>query len=404
MLGLASWKGQTLHAVFADGTWRRWDGTDWITMKSGLNTSADWSFVNFKGGFGETNLIGTNGVDPVQRFDGSIVQLLANAPAGANYINEHDNRLYCAVGNRIHYTGINLAEEWTLTGRPNDSSPGTIGKETYRGEDIIGLRAGTGHLSVFFPSSSYELYGTDRNSFDLSNAIAEDFGALNNKAMTNLESVLYFVDETGIYEYSGGVRPRKKFSQPVQWYIDNMNKALKQQCCAGSDGRYLYVALPMGSTVDTVLVWDSQIDQWDVWNDLQPTHIVKMGETLYMADAQGRVLQMGGTTDNGVAISCEVISKTFTVESMSQRIRWPRLWVTVEKPVGSTLQVYLSKEPSGESWTLVSDLSASQAINNRICVNPFQVAQSNTLRFKLTWTGQVTVREISMDERNFPVV
>lgn len=405
VLGLGAWKGQQLHAVFNDGTWRRWTGSTWETLRTGLSTTADWSFVNFKGAFTDTNLIGTNGVDAALRYDGSTVQTLANAPAGANFMCQHDNRLYCAVGNKVYYSGVNIADEWTLAPgvRVNNSSPGTIRRETYVGEDLIGMQSGSKHLTVFFPSSSHELYGTNTNDFEFI-AVAEDFGAINNKSMTNLGGILYFVDETGIYNYSGGVRPRKEFSIAMQWYIDNMNKAAKQMCCAGSDGRFLYVGIPMGSTVDTILVWDSQTDMWYVWGDIQPAHILKMGETLYMADAQGRVLQLGGSTDNGSAIAWECVLKTFTNESMSQKIRWTRLWISAEKPAGSTLKIYMSKEPTGESWTLVGDLSASQSLNNRICINPFKVAQSNTLRLKVTGTGPATIREISMNERNYPVV
>lgn len=406
VIGLATWKNQELHAVFNDGTWRKWSGSSWTTLKSGLNLIAEWSFVNFKGAFSDTNLIGTNAVNAAQRYDGITVQNLANAPAGANYVDQHDNRLYVAVENKVFVSGLNVADEWTVTGRPNDSSPTTIRKETYVGENIIGIKSGAGHATIFFPSSSWELYGTAASDFTLM-PVAEDFGAINNQSATNLGGVLYFADETGVYRYSGGLRPQKDFSVPVQWYFDNMNLSAKQTCCMGSDGRYLYIALPMvASTADTILVWDSQENSWFVWDDLKPTHIVKMGDTLYMADAQGRVLSIGGTTNNGAAISWEWQSKTFTGPSMGQNIRWTRFWVTVDKPSGSTLQVYMTKDPEADSgWVLVGDLNAVSALQSRrICINPSQVANSPTLRFKLAGTGPCTVREISWDERQFPIV
>jgi hypothetical protein len=400
--GLSAWKNQQLHAVFNDGIWRRWDGTTWTDVKTGLNTSADWSFVNFKGGFADTNLIGTNGVDPAQRYDGATAYALSDAPAGANYINQHDNRLYCAVGNKVQYSGINLPEQWTLSGRPDASSPGTVRRETYVGENIIGMQSGAGHLTVFFPSSSHELFGTSSSDFEMI-AVAEDFGAINNQGITNLGGVLYFVDETGIYAYTGGVRPRKEFSQPVQPYIDNMNKTLKQQCCAGSDGRYLYIAIPIGVIVDTVLVWDSQEDTWYVWEDLQLTHFCKMGELLYAGDAQGRVLQFGGNTDDGNPIEWEAESKVYTGQSMSQTIEFIKVWLSVEKPVGADLNVWVSKSASGNDWTLVGELSASVSVNNRVPIIPYNVARGNTLRYKLTGTGQVTIREITVEIKEIPL-
>lgn len=406
VIGFATWKNQELHAVFNDGTWRKWSGSAWVTIKTGLNLIAEWSFVNFKGAYADTNLIATNGVDAALRYDGITVQTLANAPARANYVDQHDNRLYVAIDNKVAYSGLNVADEWTVTGRPNDSSPGTIRKETYVGENIIGIKSGAGHATVFFPSSSWELYGTSGSDYQLIE-VAADIGTVSNQAITTLGGVIYFVDETGLYRYSGGLRPQKEFSLPVQWYIDNMNPNARQACCAGSDGRYLYVAIPMNSSAaDTVLVWDSQESSWYVWDDISPTHIVKMGDTLYMADAQGRVLQIGGTTNNGNPIAWEWQSKTFTGPSMSQNIRWTKLWISVDKPAGSTLQVYMTKEPEADSgWVLVGDLSAVNALQSRrIPINPGQMANSPTLRLKLVGTGICTVREISWDEKQLPIV
>lgn len=405
VIGLGTWKNQELHAVFSDGTWRKWTGGAWTTLKSGLNTAAEWSFVNFKGAFTDTNLIGTNGIDATQRYDGSTVQALTNAPTGANYVDQHDNRLYVAVENKVYFSGLNVADEWTVTGRPDDSSPGTIRKETYVGENIVGIKSGAGHATVFFPSSSWELYGTSASDYTLM-PVAEDFGAVNNQSAVNLGGIIYFIDDTGIYRYSGGLRPQKDFSVPVQWYIDNMNKSAKQTCCAGSDGRYLYIAVPMsGSTADTVLVWDSIENSWFVWDDIKPTHITKMGDTLYMGDAQGRVLSIGGTTNAGSPIAWEWQSKAFTGPSMGANMRWMRLWVTVDKPSGSTLQVYMTTEPEADSgWVLVGDLNALSALQSkRIPINPSPIGNSPTLRFKLAGTGTCTVREVSWDERQFPI-
>jgi hypothetical protein len=399
VLGLAVWKNQELHAVFNDGTWRKLVGSTWTTLKTGLSTTAVWSFVNFKGGFTDTNLIGANGIVAL-RYDGATVQPLANAPTGLNYVTQHDNRVYGAVGNRIAYCGIDLAEEWTVVGRRDDSSPGTIPKETYTGENINGISAGAGHATIFFPSSSWELYGTSFSDYQVIE-VASDIGAINNQSSAILGGVLYFLDESGIYSYTGGVRPDKSFSLPVQAYVDGMNQAAKASCCMGADGRYLYVSIP-----GAVLVWDSIQSQWHAWNDVQPLHIAKMGDTLYMADNLGRVMRIGGTTNNGSGIAWEWQSKTFTSPSMSQLLRWMGLWLTIDKPADSTLQVYVTKEPTADSgWVLVGDMGAVAALQNRrIKLNPSQVAASQTLRLKLAGTGPCTVREIAWDERQFPIV
>src|SRR5690606_34258278 len=181
VLGFGAWKNQELQAVFGDGTWRKWNGTEWIQLAFGLDTSANWSFTNFKGNLSEINLIGSNGVDPVKRYDGTAIHDLANAPAGAKYITTHSNRVYCAVDNYIRFSALNKPEDWTTA---NDA--GEIQVNTTDGESISGLGAGIGHLTVFKPSSLFELYGKGPQSYSLEQ-IATDLGAINNKSIVSYD-------------------------------------------------------------------------------------------------------------------------------------------------------------------------------------------------------------------------
>lgn len=86
VLGLGVWKNSQLHAVFNDGTWRRWNGSTWQTLLSNLNTSADWTFTNFQGNLDDVNLIGCNGVDGLYRYDGNAVQKFGDADDKINFI------------------------------------------------------------------------------------------------------------------------------------------------------------------------------------------------------------------------------------------------------------------------------------------------------------------------------
>lgn len=401
VIGLAAWKNTEQHAIFSDGTWRKWNGSAWVTLTSGLDTSADWAFCNFKANLGGVNLIATNGVSPVMRYDGTTVQALTNAPSGLKYIDQHDNRLYGAKGNMVLYSGLSLADEWTLVGTPNDSSPGGITRETNDGEDIVALLSGAGHVTVFFPNSSHELYGTSPSDFSFQ-YVAEDFGAINDQSITLLGGLMYFLDETGIYTYSGGTRPSKAFSRDVQWYIENMNKSAKQYCCMGQDGRYMYVGIPMTSNTvaDTLLVYDTQEQVWNVWNDLQPTHMIRSGDALVLADTQGRIMQIGGTTNGGVAINWEWQSKPFSGSSAAQPIRWTRAWITLDKPSGTTVDVYITKEPEGDGgWVKVGTLTAVTSIQSKpIYINPGAVGVAHWLRLKIVGSGPATIREISWSE------
>lgn len=402
VLGMGVWKDTELHAVFNDGTWRKWNGSDWSTiLVSGLNTTAPWSFCNFKGNLGDFNLIGSNGVDTAKRYDGSTIQALAGAPAAINFIDEHDNRLYGVVnGIEIHFCELSVGTNWTTIGQ-NDSDPGTIVKEVNTGKKIVGLKAGTGHVTVYFPASTHELYGTSPSDFRMVEA-ANDIGAINNNCSVNLDGATYFMGDRGIYKYSGGSRPNKQFSQAVQWYVDNMNQAAKSTCTLGTDGLKLYVSLPMTSSTapDTMLVYDLTYQTWEVWEGISALCMAKVDRSFYYGDSTGRVLLQGGTTDAGTPIASRWVSKPLSGSSLAERMRVHRLWFAQEIANGSTVSAYLSKSAVGNDWSLVS--SITKAVS-RVIVPPSIASKAHVERVKIECVGYVVTREFTWEPKTGPI-
>lgn len=405
VLGLGVWKDQELHAVFNDGTWRKWTGSAWsAALASGLDTSAEWSFCNFKGNLTDFNLMGTNGVNPVKRYDGSTVQDLSGAPSGLNYIDEHDNRLYGVKdGVQIYFSELNVPTNWTVI-EDNDSDPGSIKKEINTGKRIVGLKAGAGHVTVFFPTSMHELYGTSASDYAFVEA-ANDIGMINNKCAVNNNGRLYFFGDNGNYIYGGGARPSKDYSTVVQWYADNINQTGKVVSSVGTDGKNVYISLPMnGTSPDRILEFDTFNKVWNVWEDISALYFAKMGNTLYIGDNQGRVLKVGGTTDNGAPIACRRVSIPYKATSMSQIIRWINASLSSEVSTGSTINIYLSGLPEGDSdWKLVASVTANNALSSApIRIPTTSVANAHFIRVMLEWTGQVVTREFARIEHEMP--
>lgn len=407
ILGLGVWKDTELHAVFNDGTWRKWTGAAWsAALASGLSATAEWSFCNFQGNLAGINLIGSNGVDAIKRYDGATVANLATAPAGGNFIEQHDNRLYCAVGNELHFSTLRIADDWT-TVNLNDEDPGTIVIETNNGELINGLKAGSGHIIVYKPSTTHELYGTSASDYRKVD-VADDIGLVNNKCIVNLNGITYSMDYRGIYRYSGGSRPDKAFCIEVQKYVDDMNQTAKSKCCMGTDGLKLYVAIPVTSSTatDTILEYDPKYGTWFVWEDESPLFMAKMGANWYLGDANARIYQRTGTSAAGTAISWRWVSKPFGAQSLSQKIRWYQAWVVANVPVGSTMSIYLSKLDSGDSdWTLVSAITAEAVLNDsRLGIPTTTAANAQWIRLKIEGTGPCEIKEFTRDERTMPIV
>lgn len=401
VLGMGVYKNTELHVVFNDGTWRRLnaDGT-WTTLASGLSTTAEWSFCNFQGNLAQINLIGANGVDAIKRYDGTTVQDLLNAPAGGNYIETQANRLYCAVGNIVNYSALRKADDWATV-----KDAGQVVIETNNGELINGLRAGNQHVTIFKPSSVHELYGTGPSNYRADDA-ALDIGAASSKSGALFDDRIFFIGREFLFAYNGGVRPTKDFSVPMFPYIRGMNKTQLAKCVSGSDGKRIYFGIPSGSAteVDKLLQFDPQRNAWYVWENIAAVQMVRMGADFYIGDTTGRVLKMSGTTDNGTAIAWRAATKPFTARNIARNSNWYRMWVTVDLPVGSTLNVYVSGKSHGEDWQLVKTLTASADIQSQpIHIPVNMIANAKAVRVKLTGTGPMTLYELARQTREMPM-
>lgn len=399
--GLMSWKDTELHAVFSDGSWRRLnnDGS-WTSLATGLNTSTDWSYANFKGNLSTINLIASNGVDPIKRYDGTTVQNLTNAPANANYVTTHSNRLYCVVGNVMNFCALNVPTDWTTV-----DDAGQIGLNTSIGETIVGLNAGNGHVTVFTPSTTHELYGKGPTSYSL-DQIAADIGATGNKGIAVHDETLPFISRDGAYIYSGGLRPKKDYATPVNNYITGMNAAQTNKCVAESDGKYIYYAIPYGSATQNnlILQFDPVHRTWFTWDNIAVTQMVRVGAYFYLGDAIGRVLRVGGTTDNGASITATAVSKPFTGDNISRKQHWLKIWLVASIESGSTLSIYVSGKASGDDWTLAKTLTADSDIQYKeINIPTNAIYGANAVRVKIVATGVVTIHEISRQVRELPM-
>lgn len=400
--GLGAWKDTELEAI-SNGTWYKFNGTSWVSVAggTGLGTGAA-SFANFKGGFADINLLMANGTGQIKKYDGATVANLATSPSGANYVEQFADRVWAALGNDLKYTAYRLANDWT-TINGDDADSGFITVETNNGETLNGVKAGLSAMTVFKPSSIHKLMGYAPSDYTLI-TVTREVGVINNRCAVTIQGVMYILDDTGLYQYYGSTLPDKRFSDVVQYYIDNMNVSASQTCFLTSDGRNLYAAIPMGvaTTPDTILVYDTEFKIWNVYKDWNPTCGVKMGNNLYLGESTGEVIKPSGTTDNGVAVAWKWVSKPFGSGSMNQRIRWYKMWLVCDLHPGSYLTVSVSKEATGESWTEVQTITGSlQSV--RLPINLGGLAMGNWLRIKFEGQGPVSIYEFDREQEELPI-
>lgn len=408
VLGAGVWKDQELHFVFNDGTWRRLntDGT-WTTLASGLSTSEEWSFTNFMGDLSDINLIGSNGVNGIRRYDGSSVQTLSNAPSNGNYITTYQNRLWCYVSsvNEIWASTLDKANEWDkFTGDDNDSFRKPI--ESPSGEKVNGLFSELAKMTISFPNSTKKLLGGVASDFN-DQSVSQTIGIVNNKSAVTIDGFMHFYSTKGFYQYGGGISPDKTFSNAVQYYADNAKASGRSLSVVGTDGKYIYFSLAMdGDTPDTLLVYDQANHVWNVWKGFSALHIARMDDSLYIGDASGRAIKLGGTSDNGTPIVTKLVSKPFTAPSMAQKVRWLRFWVTLDLPTGSSIRVFLSKSEKGDSdWVQAgTTIQGSGTIARRPIYFPSGIIPpTEQIRFKIEGSGPFKIHEIAWDPTYMPI-
>ncbi len=396
--GLGVWKETELQAI-SGGVWRKWTGSVWTTIASGLNTTAKWTFSNFKGNFADVSLIGANGIDPVKVYNGTTLTNLANAPAGMNYVVGHDNRLYGAVKNALHYSALRLPTDWNTV----DQS-GQLVIENNGGENITSVLNGTGKIVVFMNHSMHELYGTGPKNYRLQ-LISDEIGCVNHHSAVNLGGTMFFLSHDGLYQYGGGAIPSKVFSLPVQNIIDRVNAQAWSKVVAGTDGERYYISLPIdgATTPNITLEYDPKFQTWNIWDfGFVPSSYAKIEETMYVGSLTNKVVKMGGTTNDGVAIPFLMETKPFSHSSLAAENRLYRLWVVADVPVGSTLTVSISNDDNDNSWTVVQTIQANANVQaSRIPIPVNQAFFHQWVRVKLEGTGPVTIHEITRQERTF---
>lgn len=405
-LGLGVWKDTQLHAVFDDGTWRKWnvsDVSEWITLATGLDTVAEWTFTNFKGSLSQISLIGTNGVDSARYYDGTTVAVLSGVPAGANYITSYADRLWAAVGNELHASAYRIGTDWT-TVNGDDADSWYTDLETTSGETINGIVPGMQKLIITKPSSTHKLMGYAPSDYTMQ-LVTESTGQFNNKSGLTLEGWLYQIDDTGFYRYAGGIAPERDFSQQVADYFGRISAAGKALSSLGTDGVRVYASFAVsGSVPDTMLVYDPKTNTFFEWNDISAVQFAQMGTDFYIGDAAGRVLKLGGTTDNGEEIEWYWTSIPYTGASMAQGVRFTRMWATVDLPVGSTMGIALSKSPTVSDWVNVGSLTAASDIQRKaVYVASNIVTNANQLRYKAYGTGPCNLHEVAWDQIDMPI-
>lgn len=365
-----------------DGTvWKKWNGLAWVNVKTGL-TSSTGKLVEFATGTTRFTLL-FNGTDKWS-YDGTNLVNLTNAPA-SKLIAIHKARCYVATDNDIKYCNINLLNDWTTI-----NAAGLIDVTESQG-GLSGITAYANHIVVWTESSMHELYGTGPLNYALTN-ISYSQGCISNESIIELNGVLYWAYYDGIYAYTGG-KPQK-VSDLVDGYFKKLNIAQKSKIASGSLGYSIFYSMPIdGSTNNNIILeYNTKLQKWYVHSGAIK-QFTNIGNKLYGMGYDGYIYDFeSGSDDAGTAIAYEWISKAFTEGTISSNQTIARMWLVVDCPIGSTMEIYTSPSIDNDDFTLAYTITPSVNEQNAYITLPItQLQNVDWYRLKIKGTGPATV-------------
>ena len=297
----------------ANGVVSHWNGTEWTSLKTGLNTAADVLFedcVNY--------MVSFNGVDAPWKWDGTTVSALANAPAKGRFCVLHKEKLFTVdadTPSTLVWSDSFAPETWTAKNYW-DVKKGD-------GDEITNLTKFIGEQVIFKRRSIHSLRGTSLDDFRL-DEMETRVGCVGKRAAVADGMRVYFVADDGFYEFNGMKATNlSKASVPKFW--DTVNKQYIHKAAVKAWGGLIWVALPTGASTynNAVLIYDppnaitGKPGSFWPWTGINASCFIDYNSgtdvKLYAGDANaGYVNQQDtGTDDFGEATDAYWIGKTY---------------------------------------------------------------------------------------------
>ncbi|MFD1990102.1 hypothetical protein ACFSGI_09040 [Paenibacillus nicotianae] len=401
---------EELHCIFSDQTWRVKKGSTWRILPgqiSGQSMSYQFAtaYVDSDAlSIHQTCLFMQSGGGRTYYYtEGQGTQVVSQLPENARYITSYQNRLWCVVDNELWASKLDDPLTWDINTAEGESAAYRRQIETKNGEKASALNGNFTRLTIGSPNTVQELYGGVPSQFNVQ-PVTFDTGPINMKSTITLDGIMYFVNKNGVYEYSGGTIPDKSLSEIINKLVKNVTQASTSntdsfRVTGGTDGKKLFFYIN-----DTFLVYDPRpgVQTWSKYSGIVPAHFAVFNNQLYIGDRQGRILRIEGNTDAGNAINWSAITKPFSNSSISQKLRWYKIFVQAE--FTGTMNIMLSKTIDGDDFEQVGTTTGSGAdVTKRIIIPVGKFARENHIRIKLTGSGYARIHEITRNQRQLPL-
>lgn len=380
--GLSQRNNQYPH-IHHGTAWKRWDGSAWQSVATVANARSKILEFNTETVRYTILVDGTNR----KAYDGTTVTDLTNAPQTNLYAID-DLRLYALKGSVLKCSAAGSISDWTTI---DDADTITITSMVGTGTAIAVYND---QVICWSDQSMHILFGDDPGNFSLSDPIED--GCIAERTTIIHNGILYFLDYGKFKQFTTGLPI--DISQKVKTYLEGIKISLKNLCCTGKDGKYIYLSIPYGSSATTnniTLEYDTDYRTWYV-HDKGFMDFVNIGEAFYGVDPDGVIWRINnGTTDQSTAIAWEHITGCWNEGSISQKKSVSDIWMIVDLPSGSTLTVSYSTSVDGNDFTTLKSVTASSSEQNvRVQIPSSQLQGFDWYRLKFSGEGPCTIHAI----------
>lgn len=287
-----------------------------------------------------------------------------------NYAYVWNNRIWGVKEQDIYASELGKFNAWeTFEGLASDSWATDVAGN----EEFTAIMTYSNHVQISQKDMFYEIYGTKPSDFTVRNVSV--VGATNNKAMAEVNSVLYYHHRNGVHAYSGGM-PRPIAANITKEY---------QEGVFGTDMRLLYACLFDGTKYD-LFTYDTYRGLWYRDDDLHIIDFTYHDNFLYALANDGNIYKFGSGTER---VSWEFETQEFDYK-ISQRKTINELQIRMEMEPDATADVYISYD--GKSYTLLKRITHSpysNLVNIGLPINSCEKFQ-----LKVVGEAYVLVREI----------
>jgi len=286
-----------------------------------------------------------------------------------NYATVNDNRMFAVSGNQLIASKQGDFKTWdSFQGVNTDSYAADVATQG----DFIGLVTFQDHVTMFKYDDIHELYGNMPSNYTIPEALKT--GCVDARTAAELDGILMFMSQDGIYSYSGGL-PRK--------ISNEVDVSYEGGVAATSDGKY-YVSLYNGTDY-SLFVYDARYKEWYKEDDLQVTHFAKLDGILYALTADNKILQFNSGSE---IVSWEIESNEFD-QLIFENKTYRELLINIELEYGSTAILYIKKD--NLPYELIKSMTDAKQRHFRI---PINLSNCNSFQFKITGNGEFTLKNI----------